>query len=203
MFFLRLQFARASGEFDGFDSLGRDASQRAAQRTPGALSMGSSLGFAAAFPVVKNEPYTASVVTQDTTIGPDGKQTLHEALNIHMRDSSGRLRDEQLATAPDAMGGFTQARVQTIDPVSMQDIQWFRRQRHFSLEASLRPLRQTAGSASSIVPGSHKRTTRTSRPGGVRKPRGRQNRRHTCKRMSHNPDPAGKPGGEPTGDERH
>ena len=66
------------------------------QRTPGALSMGSSLGFGAAFPVVKNEPYTANVVMQDTDIGPDGKKTIHEALNINVRDSAGRLRDEQL-----------------------------------------------------------------------------------------------------------
>ena len=38
------------------------------QRTPGALSMGSSLGFGAAFPVVKNEPYTANVVMQIRTL---------------------------------------------------------------------------------------------------------------------------------------
>jgi hypothetical protein len=95
------------------------------QRTPGALSMGSSLGFGAAFPVVKNKPYTANVVTQNTSIGPDGKKTIHEALNVHMRDSAGRLRDEQLATPPDVIGTFTQAQMHVIDPVSMQDIQWF------------------------------------------------------------------------------
>jgi len=95
------------------------------QRTPGALSMGSSLGFGAAFPVVKNEPYTANVVMQDTDVGPDGKKTIHEALNIHVRDSAGRLRDEQLATPPDAIGSFTKAQLHIIDPGSMEDIQWF------------------------------------------------------------------------------
>ncbi|HWE87362.1 MAG TPA: hypothetical protein VG267_20620 [Terracidiphilus sp.] len=95
------------------------------QRSPGALAMGSNLGYSAAFPVVKNEPYTANVVIQDKSIGPDGKKTIHEALNIHMRDSAGRLRDEQVATSPDALGSFTQAQVHIIDPVSMQDIQWF------------------------------------------------------------------------------
>ena len=95
------------------------------QRTPGALAMGSSLGFTAAFPVVKNEPYTANVVTQHVNMGPNGERTLHEALNIHVRDSAGRLRDEQLATPPDATGSFTQAQMHIVDPVSMQDIQWF------------------------------------------------------------------------------
>ena len=94
------------------------------QRTPGALSMGSSLTFAAAFPIVKDEPYTANVFMQDVRTNPDGKRTIHEAFNIHMRDSSGRVRDEQLATPRDADGGFTQGRVQVIDPVSMQDVQW-------------------------------------------------------------------------------
>jgi hypothetical protein len=94
------------------------------QQTPGALSMGSSLTFAAAFPIVKDEPYTANVFMQDIRTGPDGKRTIHEAFNIHMRDSAGRVRDEQLATPRDANGGFTQGGVQVIDPVSMQDVKW-------------------------------------------------------------------------------
>jgi hypothetical protein len=94
------------------------------QRTPGALSMGSSVTFAAAFPIVKDEPYTANVFVQDVRTGLDGKRTIHEAFNIHMRDSAGRVRDEQLATPRDANGGFTQGGVQVIDPVSMQDVQW-------------------------------------------------------------------------------
>jgi len=94
------------------------------QPTPGALSMGSSLTFAAAFPIIKDEPYTANVFMQDVRTGPDGKRTIHEAFNIHMRDSAGRVRDEQLATPRDANGGFTQGGVQVIDPVSMQDVQW-------------------------------------------------------------------------------
>jgi hypothetical protein len=43
------------------------------QRTPGALTMGSSLGFTAAFPVVRSHPYTANVVMQNTNIGPEGR----------------------------------------------------------------------------------------------------------------------------------
>lgn len=95
------------------------------ERTPGALTMGSSLGFAAAFPPVKNEPYSAKVITQHLDIGPNGEATLHEALNIHVRDSAGRLRDEQLATPPDKAGTSSEAEIHVIDPVSMQDIQWF------------------------------------------------------------------------------
>jgi hypothetical protein len=68
------------------------------ERTPEALAMSSSLTFAAAFPVVKNEPFTANVLTQDIHSTPDGKKSIHEAINIHMRDSAGRLRDEQLAS---------------------------------------------------------------------------------------------------------
>ena len=105
------------------------------QRTPGALAMGSSLGFAAAFPIVKNEPYTANVVMQNTSIGPDGKKTIHESLNIHVRDSAGRLRDEQLATPPDAIGSFTQSQTHIIDPVSMQDMQWFQETKTFLISA--------------------------------------------------------------------
>ena len=94
------------------------------QRTPGALVMGSSLAFAAAFPVVKDEPYTANVLMQDIRSTPDGKRSVHEAFNVHMRDSVGRLRDEQLASPPDSQGSFVQARVHVLDPVTMQDFQW-------------------------------------------------------------------------------
>jgi hypothetical protein len=94
------------------------------QRTPGALVMGSSLTFAAAFPVVKNEPYTADVLMQDIRSSPDGKRSVHEAFNVHMRDFAGRLRDEQLASPPDPQGGFVQASVHVLDPVAMQDFQW-------------------------------------------------------------------------------
>ena len=94
------------------------------EHTPGALSMGSSLTFAAAFPVVQDEPYTANVFMQDVSTGPDGKRTIHEAFNIHTRDSAGRLRDEQLATTPDARGGFIQGGARIFDPISMQNIQW-------------------------------------------------------------------------------
>lgn len=112
--------------------LGADAQ---IERTPGALAMGSSLGFAAAFPVVKNEPYSANVVTQHVDIAPNGERTLHEALNIHVRDSSGRLRDEQQATPPDTTGSFTQAQMHILDPVSMQDIQWFPETKTFLISA--------------------------------------------------------------------
>ena len=94
------------------------------QPTPGALSMGSSLTFAAAFPIVKDEPYTANVFAQNVSTTPDGKRTIHEAFNIHMRDSAGRVLDQQLATPRDPNGGFTQGGVQVIDPVSMQDVKW-------------------------------------------------------------------------------
>jgi hypothetical protein len=94
------------------------------QRTPGALVMGSSMGFAAAFPVVKDEPYTANVLMQDIRSTPDGKRSVHEAFNVHMRDSAGRLRDDQLASPPDSQGGFVQAGVQVLDTVAMQDFQW-------------------------------------------------------------------------------
>lgn len=94
------------------------------ERTPGALVMGSSLTFAAAFPVVKDEPYTANVLTQHIQSTSDGKKNIHEAFNIRMRDSAGRLRDEQLASPPDSQGGFVQAGVQVIDPVAMQNLRW-------------------------------------------------------------------------------
>lgn len=98
-------------------------------RTPGALSMGSSLGFAAAFPVVKGAPYTADVLTQQWQAqqwqaGPDGRTVLREGFNIHTRDAAGRVRDEQLAAPRDENGGSTQSAVQVIDPISMQDTQW-------------------------------------------------------------------------------
>src|SRR5258708_20880303 len=66
------------------------------QRTPGALVMGSSLAFAAAFPVVKDEPYTANVLMQDIRSTPDAKRSVHEASNLHMPDSSGRMPAAQL-----------------------------------------------------------------------------------------------------------
>ncbi len=86
--------------------------------------MGSSLGPGAAFPVVKDEPYTADVLMQDTSSTPDGNRIVHEAFNVHMRDSAGRLRDEQLASPPDPQGAFVQASVHVLDPVAMQDLQW-------------------------------------------------------------------------------
>lgn len=94
------------------------------ERTPGALVMGSSLTFAAAFPVVKDEPYTANVLMQHIQSAPDGKKSIHEAFNIYMRDSEGRRRDEQPASPPDSQGGFIQAGVHVLDPVAMQDLQW-------------------------------------------------------------------------------
>jgi hypothetical protein len=94
------------------------------QRTPGALNMGSSLGYAAAFPIVREVPYTAEVVTQQWKIGPDGRTVLHEAFNIHMRDAAGRVRDEQLASPLDEVGSFIQSMVRVIDPVSMQQTEW-------------------------------------------------------------------------------
>lgn len=119
------------------------------QRTPGALAMGSSLGFTAAFPVVKNEPYTANVVTQHMDIGPSGERALHEALNIHVRDSAGRLRDEQLATPADVIGSFTQAQMHIVDPVSMQDIQWFPETKTFIMTAI--PASSAANGARRII----------------------------------------------------
>ena len=138
MFFLRPKFcadsmARVIGALL-LPSLGLSMNAQM-QRTPGALSMGSSIGFTAAFPVVKNEPYTANVVMQNSSIGPDRTKTIHESLNIHMRDAAGRLRDEQLATPPDATGSFTQAQMHVIDPASMQDIQWFPETKTFLIGA--------------------------------------------------------------------
>lgn len=104
--------------------LAGEAQEAQPERTPGALVMGSSLTFAAAFPVVKGEPYTANVLTQHTQSTPDGKKTIHEAFNIRMRDSAGRIRDEQPASPPDPQGGFIQAGVHVLDPVAMQDLQW-------------------------------------------------------------------------------
>jgi hypothetical protein len=37
-----------------------------------------------------------------------GRKIVYEAFNIHMRDSAGRLRDEQLGSPSDSQGGFTQ-----------------------------------------------------------------------------------------------
>jgi hypothetical protein len=96
----------------------------AAQRTPGALNMGSSLGYAAAFPIVREAPYTADVLTQQWKVEPDGRTVLHEAFNIHMRDAAGRVRDEQLASPEDEIGSFTQNVVRVIDPVSMEQTDW-------------------------------------------------------------------------------
>jgi hypothetical protein len=86
--------------------------------------MGSSLGFAAAFPIVREAPFTADVLTQQWNIGPDGHTILHEAFNIHMRDAAGRVRDEQLATPQDETGTFTQSVVRVLDPVSMHQSDW-------------------------------------------------------------------------------
>jgi hypothetical protein len=94
------------------------------QRTPGALGMGSSLGFGAAFPVIQNRPYIATVRVQSVGTTRAGVRVLHEALNIRMRDSAGRIRDEQLASTPDAQGAFTQGTVHILDPISMRDTQW-------------------------------------------------------------------------------
>lgn len=96
----------------------------AVKRTPGALNMGSSLGLAAAFPIVREAPYTAEVQTQEWKVGPDGQIVLHEAFNIHMRDAAGRVRDEQLASPADEVGSFTQNLVRVIDPVSMEQTNW-------------------------------------------------------------------------------
>lgn len=93
-------------------------------RSPGALGMGSSLGFGAAFPVIKNQPYRANVLTQEIRFKPDGSRIVHEALNIYMRDSAGRIRDEQIATPPDLNGSSTQGTVHIFDPTNMRDVQW-------------------------------------------------------------------------------
>jgi hypothetical protein len=93
-------------------------------RSTGALAMGSNLGFAAAFPVIKDEPYRANVLTQEISFKPDGSRIVHEARNIYMRDSAGRIRDEQIATPPDLNGSFTQGTVQMFDPINMRNIQW-------------------------------------------------------------------------------
>lgn len=94
------------------------------QRTPGALVMGSSPGPALAFPVVLNEPYTATLRTQEITRTSNGGRILREALNIRARDSSGRIRDEQLPSSPDSTGSFIQNVVNIIDPKSLRAIQW-------------------------------------------------------------------------------
>jgi hypothetical protein len=93
------------------------------QRTPGALVMGSSLGPGAAFPVIPNEPYIAIVRMQNIETTKAGVRVMHEALNIRMRDSAGRIRDEQLASAPDASGSSVQGNVHIVDPNRMLDIQ--------------------------------------------------------------------------------
>lgn len=94
------------------------------QWTPGALPMASSLTFAAAFPVVENEPYSANVFTQEIQRKTDGSVLIHESHNIYMRDSAGRIRDEQIASPVSTEGGFTKASVHVLDPVAMQDIRW-------------------------------------------------------------------------------
>lgn len=94
------------------------------QRTPGALNMGSSLGFGAAFPVIQNRPYIATVRVQSFGTTRAGVRVLHEALNIRMRDSAGRIRDEEFASTPDAQGAFNQGTVHILDPISMLDTRW-------------------------------------------------------------------------------
>ena len=86
--------------------------------------MGSGLAFAAAFPVVEHEPYVATVRSQSIETTRDGARELHEALNVRMRDSAGRIRDEQLASAPDAQGGSVQGAVHILDPTTMRDTRW-------------------------------------------------------------------------------
>jgi hypothetical protein len=89
--------------------------------------MGSHIGLLAAFPVIKEQPYTASVVQQQTTILPNGMKRLDEAHNIHRRDSSGRLLDEQLPsphTKLDDSEVWTQHSFALDDPASMLFTQW-------------------------------------------------------------------------------
>jgi len=86
--------------------------------------MGSNLFYAAAFPVVQNQPYSANVLTQEIKDKPGEKSISHEAFNIHMRDSAGRIRDESLASPVDALGVSFQGEVHIFDPVAMRYIQW-------------------------------------------------------------------------------
>ena len=85
--------------------------------------MGSMLGPAAVFPIVQGEPYIATVRMQRTEVRT-GARVMHESLNVRMRDSAGRIRDEQLASPPDAIAGFIQEWVHVLDPLVMRDTQW-------------------------------------------------------------------------------
>jgi len=89
--------------------------------------MGSRIGPAAAFPVIKGKPYTAEVLQRQTSVLQDGTKRLDEAHNIHRRDSGRRLLDEQLPSPHVKLGDgetFTQHGFVLVDPVSMVSMQW-------------------------------------------------------------------------------
>jgi hypothetical protein len=102
-------------------------SQTNSEWTLGAVPMGSHIGPLAAFPAIKGQPYTAEVLQQQTIVFQDGTKRLAEAHNIHRRDSTGRLLDEQLPS-PHVKGSdgetFTQHGFVLVDPVSMRSMQW-------------------------------------------------------------------------------
>jgi hypothetical protein len=102
-------------------------SQTNSEWTPDAVPMGSHIGPLAVFPVIKGQPYTAAVLQQQTIVLQDGTKRLAEAHNIHRRDSTGRLLDEQLPSPPVKVRGgetFTQHGFVLVDPVSMRSMQW-------------------------------------------------------------------------------
>ncbi|HSY66968.1 MAG TPA: hypothetical protein VK829_20430 [Terriglobales bacterium] len=89
--------------------------------------MGSRIGPLAAFPAIKGQPYTAEVLQQQTVVLQDGTKRLAEAHNIHRRDSSGRLLDEQLPSPHVKLSdgeAFTQHGFVLVDPVIMLSMQW-------------------------------------------------------------------------------
>jgi hypothetical protein len=63
--------------------------------TPGAVPMGSQIGLLAAFAVVKNQPYTAEIIRQHTTV-VDGAKRLSEAHNIQRREAWANLEQREL-----------------------------------------------------------------------------------------------------------
>jgi hypothetical protein len=102
-------------------------SQANSEWTPGAVPMGSHIGPLAAFPAIKGQPYTAEVLQQQTIVLQDGTKRLAEAHNIHRRDSTGRLLDEQLPSPHVKVSDgetFTQHGFVLVDPVSMRSMQW-------------------------------------------------------------------------------
>ena len=102
-------------------------SQMSREWTPGAIPMGSQIGLYTAFPIVKDQPYTAEIVRQQTTVLLDGTRGLSEAHTVARRDSSGRLLDELLASPHVKHNDtefYTNHHFLMNDPVRLLSLQW-------------------------------------------------------------------------------